>query len=52
MSYIAYAGAQGRKKYFSFWDRRPKTLKFSASFSLFQVDYLVIWACIFIGALA
>ena len=32
----------GWKKFFSFWDRGPKTLKFSASFALFQVEYLVI----------
>ena len=32
----------GWKKYFSFWDRGPKTPKFSASFALFQVEYLVI----------
>ena len=35
----------GGKKYFSFWDRGPKTLdpktlKFSVSFALFQVEYL------------
>ena len=32
----------GWKKYFSFWDRGSKTLKFSASFALFQVEYVVI----------
>ena len=32
----------GWKKYFSFWDCGSKTLKFSASFALFQVEYVVI----------
>ena len=45
-------GQQGWKKYFSFWHCGPKTLKFSASFALFQVEYLLICGCIFIGALA
>ena len=39
---ILVSEAHGWKKSFSFWDRGPKTLKFSASFALFQVEYLVM----------
>ena len=42
----------GWKKYFSFWDRGPKTLKFSARFAFFQMEYLLICGYIFIGVLA
>ena len=38
------------KKSFSFWDRGPNTLKFSASFALFQVEYLVTYEHVFLLA--
>ena len=39
------------KKYFSFLDRGPKTLKFSASFVFFSGRISIVFLCISIGAL-